>query len=167
MTRNGVLLKYDEPPDAALPDRKWRVHVFKGDAQLAVLPLHARSCYRFGRDPAVRARGDTDCRSRTCSPSTRAAPSSTPSCSTASSRPTSALVRTRRTAGSPPPPVADRSPYIIDLESTHGTLLNGSRLAPGRYVEVRTMDVVRFAASSREYVLLVEDQADGADPPRE
>jgi hypothetical protein len=40
---NGTLLKWTEPPDAALPGLKWRLHVFKGDQQQgkcrAVAPL--------------------------------------------------------------------------------------------------------------------------------
>ena len=54
----------------------------------------------------------------------------------------------------------DRSrprPYLIDLESTHGTFLNGTRIEPARYIELRPRDLVRFAHSSREYVVLVED----------
>lgn len=53
LKKNGVILKYDEPTDGALPRRKWRMHVFKGDAQVGILQVGNKSCYRFGRDPAV------------------------------------------------------------------------------------------------------------------
>lgn len=53
--REDTPLKYDEPPDAARPVRRWRLHVFKGDTQVRVIHLGERSCYRFGRDPAVPA----------------------------------------------------------------------------------------------------------------
>lgn len=53
LTKNGVALKYAEPTEARLPERKWRLHVFKGDQQILVIPLHGKSCYRIGRDPLV------------------------------------------------------------------------------------------------------------------
>jgi smad nuclear-interacting protein 1 len=42
----------------------------------------------------------------------------------------------------------------MDLESANGTTLNGDRLAPARFVELKLSDVLRFGGSSREYVLL-------------
>ena len=45
-------------------------------------------------------------------------------------------------------------PYVMDLESTNGTFLNGERLAPARYVELREKDMLTFGSSSREYVLI-------------
>jgi smad nuclear-interacting protein 1 len=48
-------------------------------------------------------------------------------------------------------------PYIIDLESTNGSYLNGKKLESSRYVELRPSDVLRFGESAREYVLLHED----------
>jgi hypothetical protein len=33
-TVNGVVLKYVQPSDQAKPDKKWRLHVFKGDEQI-------------------------------------------------------------------------------------------------------------------------------------
>jgi hypothetical protein len=60
------------------------------------------------------------------------------------------------------PPKRAVRPYVLDLESTHGTLLNGKRLEPARYTELRSGDVLRFGASVREYVLLPEEAAAGA-----
>lgn len=45
--------------------------------------------------------------------------------------------------------------YVIDLESANGTWVNGEKVAPARYVEVRHKDVLRWGGSEREYVLLV------------
>merc|ERR1712151_681950 len=45
-------------------------------------------------------------------------------------------------------------PYIMDLESKNGTFLNGERIESSRYVELLEKDVVKFAMSSREYILL-------------
>ncbi len=52
-TRNGVRLKYCEPMEAAKPDKKWRLHVFKKDDQVSVIPLYPQSHLLFGRDPKV------------------------------------------------------------------------------------------------------------------
>lgn len=42
----------------------------------------------------------------------------------------------------------------MDLESTNGTVLNGSAIEPARYYELREKDVLRFGQSLREYVLM-------------
>ena len=47
-------------------------------------------------------------------------------------------------------------PFIIDLESANGTTVNGDKVPASRYYELRNGDVLKFAFSSREYVLLVE-----------
>ncbi len=46
------------------------------------------------------------------------------------------------------------SPYVMDIGSTNGTFLNGTKLEPKRYVEMRHKDVLKFGFSTREYVLL-------------
>lgn len=46
-------------------------------------------------------------------------------------------------------------PYLIDLESANGTVLNKELVPSKRYVELRTEDVLRFGESEREYVLLL------------
>jgi smad nuclear-interacting protein 1 len=56
------------------------------------------------------------------------------------------------------PPALLVRPYVIDLESTNGTALNGERVAPARYVELRSGDNLRFGQSTREYVLVAEDE---------
>ena len=45
-------------------------------------------------------------------------------------------------------------PYLMDLNSTNGSFVNGSKIEPQRYVELLEKDVIRFGYSSREYVLL-------------
>ena len=53
-TKNGVVLKYSEPPEGALClDRKWRLYCYKGDDVLNVLYLHRRSFFLIGRDERV------------------------------------------------------------------------------------------------------------------
>lgn len=45
-------------------------------------------------------------------------------------------------------------PYLMDLESANGTLLNGVPIEAARYYQLKEGDVLRFGASTREYVLL-------------
>ena len=47
-------------------------------------------------------------------------------------------------------------PYIMDLDSTNGTTLNGILLPSARYVELRSEDIVRFSAidADSEYELV-------------
>ena len=45
-------------------------------------------------------------------------------------------------------------PYLIDLESTNGTVLNGERIEERRYYEIRSEDMVKFGESTREYVFI-------------
>jgi smad nuclear-interacting protein 1 len=45
-------------------------------------------------------------------------------------------------------------PYIMDLESTNKTFLNGDELEGARYYELREKDILKFGDSQREYVLM-------------
>lgn len=49
-------------------------------------------------------------------------------------------------------------PYLIDLESANGTVLNGERVPESRYLEVRDRDVVKFGLSTREYVVMLDKE---------
>jgi smad nuclear-interacting protein 1 len=44
----------------------------------------------------------------------------------------------------------------MDLGSTNGTTLNGTKIDSMRYVELLEKDVLRFGNSSREFVFLHE-----------
>jgi len=54
-------------------------------------------------------------------------------------------------------PALEVKPYIIDLESANGTYLNNDKIEPRRYIELRQSDCLRFAESTREYILLAEE----------
>jgi len=54
-------------------------------------------------------------------------------------------------------PALEVKPYIIDLESANGTYLNNDKIEPRRYIELRQADCLRFAESTREYILLAEE----------
>jgi smad nuclear-interacting protein 1 len=55
--------------------------------------------------------------------------------------------------------VIDARPYVIDLESTNGTILNGEKLDSRRYFEIRTEDMIKFGESSREYIFVKDPLA--------
>lgn len=54
-------------------------------------------------------------------------------------------------------------PYIIDLESSNGTFVNGKQIQACRYVEIFEKDILKFGFSSREYVILHEESKDLED----
>ncbi len=47
-------------------------------------------------------------------------------------------------------------PYLMDLESTNGTKLEGEKIDPARYYELRHKDCIIFGLSTREYLLMKE-----------
>ncbi|CBZ52507.1 GM13279, related [Neospora caninum Liverpool] len=135
-SRNGVSLKHTEPADAAMPTKKWRLYMFKKDrtkpaAEAATQPpdktlhLHRRSSFIFGKDNRV---ADILLMHPTISKQ-------------------HAVLQFRKKLG-------DVSPYIIDLESTNGTYLNGEKIETCRYYQLREQDTLRFGKSSRDFVLL-------------
>ena len=46
-------------------------------------------------------------------------------------------------------------PYVIDLESANGTLVNGDAIPQSRFVELKDGDMIMFGHSTREYVLML------------
>jgi smad nuclear-interacting protein 1 len=46
---NGVVVKYNEPPEARKPKIRWRLYPFKGDDNLPVLYVHRQSAYLIGK----------------------------------------------------------------------------------------------------------------------
>lgn len=45
-------------------------------------------------------------------------------------------------------------PYVIDLGSSNGTLVNGTKIEAQRYYELKPQDCLKFGFSSREYVVM-------------
>jgi smad nuclear-interacting protein 1 len=56
-------------------------------------------------------------------------------------------------------------PYLLDLASANKTRLNGVEVEDSRFIELREKDVLRFGASSREYVLVAEKRDTPTSPP--
>lgn len=135
---NGINLKYCEPQDSSQSSKKWRIHVFKGGDEVAIIKLYPKSCYRVGRDPVI---SDILIEHESCSKQHAALQH---------------RIVTIDKEGFGKYETQERL-YIIDLESIHGTLVNGLKVEGGRYVELRHKDVLKFAYSTREYVVLLED----------
>ena len=153
----GVLLKFREPPEARAPNTRWRFYVFKptpkpnhesgdrtsrGSAEsdlVDTIHVGKQSAYLFGRNTDV---ADV--------------PLLHPSLSGQH-----AVLQYRGVLAPPDRPGGPGrtvcKPYLMDLESTNGTFLNGVRIDPARYYELKKGDVLTFGASTREYVLLTEN----------
>ena len=136
-TYKGVVIKYNEPAEARMPKKRWRLYPFKGDESLPTLYIHRQSAYLVGRDRAV-----TDF------------PVHHPSCSKQH-----AVLQYRLVDSEAPNGRKCRliKLYIIDLNSTNGTYVNNKRIEPQRYIELKATDMLRFGFSTREYILLNED----------
>lgn len=132
-TYKGVVIKYNEPPEARKPKKRWRLYPFKNDEALKPFHMHRQSAYLFGRDRLI---ADI--------------PVDHPSCSKQH-----AVYQYRMVPYEKDGRKAHKiAPYIIDLESANGTFVNNKKIEPRRYVELMEKDVIKFGFSSREYVLL-------------
>jgi len=139
-TFRGVVIKYNEPPEARKPKVKWRLYQFKGEEALPTLFVHRQSAYLIGRDRLI---ADI--------------PVDHPSCSKQHAVLQYRLSEYTRPDGSRGKRVV---PYIIDLGATNKTYLNNKPIDAQRYHELREKDVLKFGFSTREYVLLNDKSAD-------
>lgn len=131
--------KYHEPVDAKKPDKYWRLYPFKGDKKVGdVIRLHRSSHYLIGKDQKL-------CTLPMLHPSI-------------SKQHAVIQFRHKMIKGE-----LKTSPYIIDLDSTNGTYLNGKRIQGSRYYQLLQKDVLKFAYSSREFVLLHVEMVGDAD----
>ncbi|RWS30598.1 smad nuclear interacting protein 1-like protein [Leptotrombidium deliense] len=137
---NGVVVKYNEPPEARIPKRNWRLYPFKGEEALPFIPVHKQSAFMLGRDRKV-----VDI------------PIDHPSCSKQHAVIQFRLVTYYREDGEEGKRVR---PYIIDLESSNGTFVNNQQIDARRYCELFEKDVIKFGYSTREYVFLHEESKD-------
>jgi len=139
-TYKGVVIKYSEPDDAKKPKKRWRLYPFKGEESLPVLHIHRQSAFLIGKH-----RGIVDI------------PVDHPSISKQHAALQYRRKRYSRSDGSKGTTVA---PYIIDLDSSNGTFLNGKKIEPRRYYELKEQDILKFAFSSRDYVVLLDNSAE-------
>jgi smad nuclear-interacting protein 1 len=152
--RDGITLKFSEPPEARVPNTRWRLYVFRkkdgddiNDGELIdTYHISKQSSYLFGRERKV-ADIPVDHSSLSKQHAVlqyRALPSKEDRAGMMMiDAPTKLLCR----------------PYLMDLESTNGTFINGVRLDSARYYELKRGDVITFGASTREYVLLTEQSS--------
>jgi smad nuclear-interacting protein 1 len=142
VTVNGgsVVLKYHEPAEARKPPAKddWRLYVFKGDDLLEMVGLNERSCWLIGREKMV---VDFSIEH--------------PSCSKQHAAIQFRYLEKKNEFGDKTGRVR---PYLIDLESANGSMVNGDAVPGGRYIELRDKDVLKFGQSSREYVLMLSTE---------
>ena len=152
-----VALKFSEPPEARIPNTRWRLYVFRRksspdaasdsktteskDDLIDTYHISKQSAYLFGRDRSV-ADIPVD------------HPSLSKQHAVLQYR---ALPSTKQQIGTGEK--LQCKPYLIDLESTNGTFINGVRLESARYYELRRGDVITLGGSTREYVLLTEQSA--------
>ena len=130
----GVVLKFQEPPEARAPNTQWRFYVFKGKELLETLHISKQSAYLCGRNPEI--------------------------CDIAMAHPSLSSQHAVLQYRALPHKETGRlscQPYIMDLESTNGTFLNGVRIDAARNYQLKKGDVLTFGASKREYVLLTEN----------
>ena len=55
-------------------------------------------------------------------------------------------------------------PYLMDLETTNGTYLNGMKMESARYYEIKDGDLIKFAMSTRDYVVVKVKEIPRQDP---
>ncbi|KAG9412271.1 Smad nuclear-interacting protein 1 [Aphanomyces cochlioides] len=137
--KNGVVMKWVEPPDARIPDKRWRMYVFKKDENIATLHMHRQSAYLFGRDKKV---ADVHLEHESISKQHAVLQFRVKH------------TEVRRNELEQPELRSKILPYIMDLKSTNKTFLNGKAIEHSRYIELRPKDVLTFGESTREYVLL-------------
>ncbi|KAI1385788.1 SMAD/FHA domain-containing protein [Hypoxylon trugodes] len=132
-----IVLKYHEPPEArkASPKDQWKLFVFKGEDIVDTVPLSHRSCWLVGRELAV-----VDL------------PAEHPSISKQHAVIQFRYIEKRNEYGDK---IGKVKPYLIDLESANGTMLNGKKVPESRYLELREKDMIQFGQSTREYVLML------------
>jgi smad nuclear-interacting protein 1 len=124
-TGEAIASKYSEPEDACEPVGNWRIFVFKGDDCLETLYLHRKAFFGIGREQEL---ADILVAHPSCSKE-------------------HAVLQYRKRQG------GTAALYVIDLDSTNGTWLNGERIVSAHYIELKDGDVLNFGQSSRDYVI--------------
>lgn len=134
---SSITLKYHEPAEARKPSPRdqWRLFVFKGGDIVDTIDLGARSCWLVGREMAV-----VDL------------PAEHPSISKQHAVIQFRYTEKRNEFGDK---IGKVKPYLIDLESANGTVLNDERVPDSRYLELRDKDMIQFGHSTREYVIML------------
>ncbi|KAK2609117.1 hypothetical protein QQS21_002344 [Conoideocrella luteorostrata] len=133
----SVVLKYHEPSEARKPPVRdqWKLFVFKGGDIVDTIDLSLRSCWLVGREMSV-----VDL------------PAEHPSISKQHAVIQFRYTEKRNEYGDK---IGRVKPYLIDLESANGTILNDDKVPDSRYLELRDKDMIQFGHSTREYVVML------------
>ncbi|KAL7951402.1 SMAD/FHA domain-containing protein [Trichoderma barbatum] len=133
----SIVLKYHEPAEARKPPPRdhWKLFVFKGGDIIDTIELSARSCWLVGREMAV-----VDLAAEH------------PSISKQHAVIQFRYTEKRNEFGDK---IGKVKPYLIDLESANGTILNDEKVPDSRYLELRDKDMMLFGHSTREYVIML------------
>ncbi|UKZ76321.1 hypothetical protein TrVFT333_004023 [Trichoderma virens FT-333] len=134
---SSIVLKYHEPAEARKPPPRdqWKLFVFKGSDIIDTIELSARSCWLVGREMAV-----VDLAAEH------------PSISKQHAVIQFRYTEKRNEFGDK---IGKVKPYLIDLESANGTILNDEKVPDSRYLELRDKDMIMFGHSTREYVIML------------
>ncbi|TAQ89882.1 hypothetical protein B7494_g1819 [Chlorociboria aeruginascens] len=126
----AIILKYHEPAEARKPPPKddWKLFVFKGSDIIDTIELSTRSCWLIGRELAV-----VDMSAEH------------PSISKQHAVIQFRYIEKRNEFGDK---LGRVRPYLIDLDSANGTLLNKDGVPPSRYLELRDKDMIQFGHSN-------------------
>ncbi|KAF7524797.1 hypothetical protein G7054_g11294 [Neopestalotiopsis clavispora] len=132
-----IVLKYHEPPEARKPSPKdqWKLFVFKGKDIIDTIELNARTCWLIGREMAV-----IDIAAEH------------PSISKQHAVIQFRYLEKRNEYGDK---IGKVKPYLIDLESANGTMLNSKKIPDSRYLELKDKDLIQLGQSTREYVIML------------
>ena len=138
------LRKYSSlPSNSALPTEKWRLYIFENDKEECVVNIFNRQSYLLGRKKKL-----ANIFLEHISSSNEHAVIQY----------RSVQVHKKTIDG-----VLDMEhgrekytvrPYLLDLQSTNGTYLNGKRIEHSRYYELMDSDVIKFGISKKEYVIM-------------
>lgn len=140
-----ISLKYHEPPEARKPpaSARWVLMIFKGPDVVDNIELSSQSCWLLGRAAQV---ADIHLEHPSCSQQHAAIQFRW-------------ITKTVEDESGVRKQTGKVKPYLIDLESSNGTMLNDEDLEHGRYIELRDKDIIKFGGSDREYMIM--------RPPRE
>jgi smad nuclear-interacting protein 1 len=138
LTVSAGILKFSAPPEARMPSLKYRLYVFKDSENINIYHIHRQPFYLVGRDRSI-----VDI------------PVDHPSCSKQHAVIVFRQVLEKDELGLDSVPVV--KPYILDLESSNGTMVNSKKIPSARYYQLLAGDVIQFGFSSRDYILMIED----------
>jgi smad nuclear-interacting protein 1 len=125
--QQGIIKKHAPPIDSAISTKdKWVLFIFQhsdGDTPSETLYLHRQATYLLGRDEKL---CDIILKDPTCSKE-------------------HAVIQFRKNGDV-------IKPYLMDLESTNGTILNSNPIPPARYIELKDNDILTFGDET-DYVM--------------